>query len=111
MSITALGEAQESVGGAMCQGKVKVPVFEWPVRPPVIGSIRGAGVAPGAAAQSRCDGVGSKSSRRKPSCGDSFPPGFTGPVRLKGFPVSDDRMLLVKLPSGGFGHINAKPAG
>jgi len=52
--------------------------------------MRRAGVAPGAVAQSRCDGVGSESSRRKPSCGDSDTAGLTGPVRLEGFPVWDD---------------------
>src|SRR5579863_36052 len=32
-------------------------------------------------------------------------PRLTGPLRAEGFPVSDERMLLVKLPSGGFGLI------
>jgi hypothetical protein len=35
-------------------------------------------------------------------------PGLTGPLRAEGFPVEDERMLPVKLPSGGFGHSNAK---
>jgi len=53
-------------------------------------------------AQSRGDGVGSESSRRKPSQ-RSMTPGLTGPLRAEGFPAQDERMLLVKLPSGGFG--------
>ncbi len=53
-------------------------------------------------AQSRGDGVGSGSSRRKPSQ-RSMTPGLTGPLRAEGFPVEDERMLPVKLPSGGFG--------
>jgi hypothetical protein len=53
-------------------------------------------------AQSRGDGVGSGSSRRKPSQ-RSMTPGLTGPLRAEGFPVEDDFLLLVKLPSGGFG--------
>jgi hypothetical protein len=55
-------------------------------------------------AQSRGDGVGSGSSRRKPSQ-RSMTPGLTGPLRAEGFPVEDERMLPVKLPSGGFGLI------
>lgn len=69
-----------------------------------------AGVAPGESAQSRGDGVGSGSSRRKPSQ-RSMTPGLTGPLRAEGFPVEDEQLLLVKLPSGGFGQINAKIAG
>ena len=61
-------------------------------------------------AQSRGDGVGSGSSRRKPSQ-RSMTPGLTGPLRAEGFPVMDDKLLPVKLPSGGFGHRNAKLAG
>ena len=53
-------------------------------------------------AQSRGDGVGSGSSRRKPSQ-RSMTPGLTGPLRAEGFPAEDERMLPVKLPSGGFG--------
>ena len=53
-------------------------------------------------AQSRGDGVGSGSSRRKPSQ-RSMTPGLTGPLRAEGFPVEDERMLPVKLSSGGFG--------
>lgn len=53
-------------------------------------------------AQSRCDGVGSGSSRRKPSQ-RSMTPGLTGPLRAEGFPVQGRQLLLVKLPSGGFG--------
>lgn len=68
------------------------------------------GVAPGEAAQSRGDGVGSGSSRRKPSQ-RSMTPGLSGPLRAEGFPVRDDLLLTVKLPSGGFGQINAKIAG
>jgi hypothetical protein len=30
-------------------------------------------------------------------------PGLTGPLRAEGFPVEDDQLLLVKLPSRGFG--------
>ena len=30
-------------------------------------------------------------------------PGLTGPLRAEGFPVEDEQLLLVKLPSGGFG--------
>jgi len=53
-------------------------------------------------AQSRGDGVGSGSSRRKPSqC--SMTPGLTGPQHAEGFPVEDEQLLLVKLPSRGFG--------
>ena len=53
-------------------------------------------------AQSRGDGAGSGSSRRKPSqC--SMTPGLTGPLHAEGFPVEDEQLLLVKLPSGGFG--------
>lgn len=53
-------------------------------------------------AQSRGDGVGSGSSRRKPSqC--SMTPGLTGPLHAEGFPVEDEQLLLVKLPSRGFG--------
>ena len=53
-------------------------------------------------AQSRGDGVGSESSRRKPSqC--SMTPGLTGPLHAEGFPVEGELLLLVKLPSGGFG--------
>ena len=39
----------------------------------MLGSIGGAEVALGAAAQSRCDGVGSESSRRKPFVGAQRP--------------------------------------
>jgi len=53
-------------------------------------------------AQSRGDGVGSGSSRRKPSQ-RSMTPGLTGPLRAEGFPVHGRKLLLVKLPSGGFG--------
>jgi hypothetical protein len=53
-------------------------------------------------AQSRCDGVGSESSRRKPSQ-RSMTPGLTGPLRAEGFPVDGRKLLLVELPSGGFG--------
>ena len=53
-------------------------------------------------AQSRGDGVGSESSRRKPSQ-RWMTPGLTGPLRAEGFPVDGRKLLLVKLPSGGFG--------
>ena len=53
-------------------------------------------------AQSRSDGVGSGSSRRKPSQ-RSMTPGLTGSLRAEGFAVEDELLLLVKLPSGGFG--------
>jgi hypothetical protein len=53
-------------------------------------------------AQSRGDGVGSESSRRKPSQ-RSMTPGLTGPLRAEGFPVDGRKLLLVKFPSRGFG--------
>ena len=55
-------------------------------------------------AQSRGDGVGSGSSRRKPSQ-RSMTPGLTGLLRAEGFAVKHEQLLLVKLPSGGFGRI------
>ena len=60
-------------------------------------------------AQSRCDGVGSESSRRKPSQ-RSMTPGLTGPLRAEGFPVGDNGMLLVKFPSRGFGRNQGESA-
>lgn len=53
-------------------------------------------------AQSRGDGVGSGSSRRKPSQ-RSMTPGLAGALRAEGFGVYGRELLLVKLPSGGFG--------
>ena len=67
-----------------------------------------AGVAPGEAAQSRGDGVGSGSSRRRPSR-QRLKPGWSQPVAEEGLPGR--QVLLVKLPSGGFGLSNAKIAG
>src|ERR1700674_1995252 len=63
------------------------------------------GVAPGEAAQSRGDGVGSGSSRRRPSR-QRLKPGWSQPVAEEGLPGR--QVLLVKLPSGGFGLYNAK---
>ena len=67
-----------------------------------------AGVAPGEAAQSRGDGVGSGSSRRRPSR-QRLKPGSSQPVAEEGLPGR--QLLLVKLPSGGFGPYNARIAG
>ena len=67
-----------------------------------------AGVAPGEAAQSRGDGVGSGSSRRRPSR-QRLKPGWSQPVAEEGLPGR--QVLLVKLPSGGFGPYNARIAG
>ena len=58
------------------------------------------GVAPGEAAQSRGDGVGSGSSRRKPSR-QRLKPGWSQPVAEEGLPGR--HLLVVKLSSGGFG--------
>jgi hypothetical protein len=60
-------------------------------------------------AQSGGDGVGFGSSRRKPPALDdtrAYQPATRGGLSCYG-----RNLLLVKLPSGGFGHRNAKVAG
>src|SRR5258708_38533199 len=59
-------------------------------------------------AQSRSDGVGSGSSRRRPSR-QRLKPGWSQPVAEEGLPGR--HLLVVELPSGGFGLYNAKLAG
>lgn len=58
-------------------------------------------------AQGRCDGVGSESSRRKPSQ-RSMTPGLTGPLRAEGFAVDGRKLLLVKPRAEALGLVNAR---
>src|ERR1700719_4877607 len=67
------------------------------------------GVAPDGVAQSRGDGVGSGSSRRKPSQ-RSMTPGLTKPVARGGLSGQGRVLLLVKFPSGGFGLKKCAPS-